>query len=115
VGANRGAELTGHGDVVRRDRHDAGVGDGELGLQRRELEVLLLVLRAVVPASEHQDERVVALKLAQPASLPRVVRQLVVGGAAPGDHVGAHGVVLSVPGGTGVTIPASRWPGRPEG
>ena len=53
--------------VVGRDRGDLGVGDGDLRVERRELEVLLVLLGAVVAAGERQDQRVVALDLAEPA------------------------------------------------
>src|SRR5436305_15089777 len=56
----------------------------------RELEVLVVLLRAVVAAREREDHRVVALDLAEGARDPVVVGQLVVGERGAGDDVGAH-------------------------
>ena len=67
LGADRRAELLAARGVVGRDRGDLRVGDGDLRIERGELEVLLVLLRAVVAARERQDQRVVALQLAEPA------------------------------------------------
>jgi hypothetical protein len=50
-----------------RDGGDLGVGDGDLGIERGQLEVLLVLFGAVVAAREGEDEGVVALQLAEPA------------------------------------------------
>ncbi len=77
--ADRGAELLRRVMVVGRDRDDLGVGHGDLRMERCELEMLLMLLRAVVAAREGEDHRVVALDLAELAERLRVVGQLVVG------------------------------------
>jgi hypothetical protein len=56
--------------VVGRDGGDSGVGDGDLGMERGELEMLLVLLRAVVTAREREDQRIVALQLAEPSWTP---------------------------------------------
>jgi hypothetical protein len=51
--------------VVGRDRGDLRVGHRDLRVERGELQVLLVLLRAVVAAREREDQRVVALQLAE--------------------------------------------------
>jgi hypothetical protein len=53
--------------VISADRHHLCIGDGHLRLEHRQLEVLLVLLRSKVAPREHQDQRVAALKLAEPA------------------------------------------------
>jgi hypothetical protein len=76
--------------LVGRDRGDLGVGHGDLRIVRGELEVLLVLLRAVVPAREREDQGIVALDLAEPAGDVLVVGKLVVGERGARDDVGAH-------------------------
>ena len=57
LGADRGAELLERVVVVGRDRGDLRVGHGDLRIERGELEVLLVLLRAVVAAREREDQR----------------------------------------------------------
>jgi hypothetical protein len=52
---------------IGRDRDRLGVGHGDLRIERGELEVLLVLLRAVVAAREHEDQGIVALQLAEPS------------------------------------------------
>ena len=59
--ADRRAELLVRVVVVRRDRGDLRVGDGDLRIERGELQMLLVLLRALVAAREREDQRVVAL------------------------------------------------------
>jgi hypothetical protein len=59
-------------------------------MERGELEVLLVLLRAVVPAREREDQGVVALELAQLSRHLRVIRQLVVRERTARDDVRAH-------------------------
>ena len=66
LGADRRAELLERVVVVGRDRGDLRVGDRDLRIERGELKVLLVLLRAVVAAREREDQRVVALQLAEP-------------------------------------------------
>ena len=53
--------------------------------------MLLVLLGAVVAAREREDQRVVALQLAEPPHGVRVVGQLVVGKDASGHDVGTYG------------------------
>ena len=93
-GADRGAELLERVVLVGRDGGDLRVGHRDLRIERGELEMLLVLLRAVVAAGEGEDQRVVALDLAEPPGDVRVVGELVVGERAAGDDVGAHGVAF---------------------
>jgi hypothetical protein len=52
--------------------------------------MLLVLLRAVMAAREREDQRVIALQLAESAQCARVVGQLVVGKGASGHDVRAH-------------------------
>jgi hypothetical protein len=92
--ADRGAELAGLDDIVGRDCHDLGVGDRDLRVRGRQLEVLQVVLRAEVTSGEHEDQRVVPLQLAQPPPHFGVIGQLVVGEGPARDDIGAHDLVL---------------------
>jgi hypothetical protein len=49
--------------LVGRDGGDLGVGDRDLRVERGQLEMLLVLLRAVVAARKSEDQRVVALDL----------------------------------------------------
>ena len=88
------AELLERVVLVGRDRGDLGVGHRDLRVEGGELEMLLVLLRAVVAAGEGEDQRVVALDLAQLRGRVRVVGQLVVGEGRAGDDVGAHADLL---------------------
>src|SRR4051812_22295883 len=81
--------------VVGRNGGDLRMRYGDLRIEGGELEMLLMFLRTVVAASEGENQRVLALQLAEPARRRRVVGQLVVGKHRPGDHVGSHQRVLS--------------------
>src|SRR5215210_5391695 len=75
---------------VGGDRGHLGVGHGELGIERGELEMLLVLPRAVVAMREREDQRIVALQLAETPEGPRVIGQLVVRERAAGCDIGAH-------------------------
>ena len=90
LGADRRAELLRRVVLVGRDRGDLRVAHGDLRIEGRELEVLLVLLRAVVAAREREDQRVVALDLAEPPRDAVLVGQLVVGEGGAGNDVGAH-------------------------
>src|SRR4051812_45737991 len=75
---------------VGRDRRQLRVGDGHLWIERGELEVLLVLLRAVVAAGEHEDQGIVALQLAEPSRDARVIGQLVLRERAAGGDIGTH-------------------------
>src|SRR6478752_1919435 len=75
---------------IGRNRDDLRVGHTHLRLERRKVEVLLVLFRAVVAARKREDQRIVALKLAERTNDVRVVGQLVVGKRAAGCDVGAH-------------------------
>src|SRR5205823_951001 len=77
-----------------RDRQDLRIGNGDLGVGGRELEVLLVVLRAVMATREHENQRVVALQLAQATTGLGVVRQLIVGEGPAWRDISAHRVLL---------------------
>jgi hypothetical protein len=91
LGTDRRAELLAGVVVVSRDRGDLGVGDGDLRIERSQLQVLLVLLGAIVAAREREDQRVIALQLAQPPHGFGVVRQLVVGKDRAGHDVGSRG------------------------
>src|SRR5215468_5254396 len=90
--AGRGAELLQRVVVVGGDGGDLGVGHGDLRVVGGQLEVLLVLFRAVVAAGEDEDQGVVALELAELAGGAGVVGQRVVGEGAAGDDVGTHGL-----------------------
>jgi hypothetical protein len=69
---------------VGRDRGDLRVRHGDLGVVGGEIQVLLMLLGAVVPAREREDQGVIALDLAELARDVLVVGQLVVGKRAAG-------------------------------
>jgi hypothetical protein len=71
--ADRRAELLQRVVLVGRDRDDLCVGDGDLGIVRGELQVLLVFLRSVVAPREQQDHRIVALQLTEPPPHARVI------------------------------------------
>ena len=77
--------------VVGGNGDDLGVGDVDLGVVGGQLEVLLVLLRAVVAAREREYQRVAALELAEPADGAGVVGQRVIGEYIAGDDVGTHG------------------------
>ena len=91
LGADRGTELLERVMLVGRDRGDLRVGDGDLRIERGELEMLLVLLRAVVAAREREDQGIVALQLAELSGDVLVVGQLVVGERGAGLDVRAHG------------------------
>jgi hypothetical protein len=84
------AELVERVTIVGRDGDDPGVRDVDLRMKRCQLQMLLMLLRTLVPTGERQDERVVALELAQPPVRAGVVEQLVIGEDSTGDDVGTH-------------------------
>ena len=47
--------------VIGGDRGDLGVGHRDLGVERGEFQMLLVLLRAVVAARKRQDQRIIAL------------------------------------------------------
>jgi hypothetical protein len=87
VRADRGPELLQRVVLVGRDRDDLRVRHRQLGLERRQLQVLLVLLRAVVPAGEREDHRVVTLELAERARHVGVIRQFIVGERGTGCDV----------------------------
>jgi hypothetical protein len=87
LGADRGPELLERVVLVGRDRGDLRVPDGDPRIERGELEVLLVLLRAVVAAGERQDQGIVALQLAEPPRDVLVIGQLVIGERAAGCDV----------------------------
>jgi hypothetical protein len=61
--------------VVGRNGDDLGVGHGDLRLERGQLEMLLVLLRAVMAAREREDHRVITLEFAERTDRVGVVRQ----------------------------------------
>src|SRR5690349_7043732 len=79
----------------RCDRDELGVGHRDLWIERGELEVLLVLLRAEHAPREREDHGIVALQVAE---LPRdalLVGQLVVRERAAGRDITSHGLLLS--------------------
>ena len=66
-GADRRAEFLQRVVLVGGDRDDLGIGHGDLRIEGSQLEVLVVLLGAVVPAGQREDQRIVALQLAEPA------------------------------------------------
>jgi hypothetical protein len=66
--ADRRAELLELVVVVGRDGDHLGVGHRDLRVERRELEVLLVLFRSEVAAREHYDQGIVALQLTERAA-----------------------------------------------
>ena len=64
--------------LVGRDRGDLGVRHSDLRVERGEFQMLLVFLWAVVAARERENQRVVALELAESAYCTRVIGQFVV-------------------------------------
>jgi hypothetical protein len=81
---------------VGRDGGNLRVGHGDLGVVGGELEVLLVLLGAVVPAGEGEDQGVLALNLAEPARKVLVIGQFVVVEGAAGGDVAAHDPLRSM-------------------
>jgi len=81
--------------VVGDDRGDLGAGHRDLGVAGRQLEVLLVLFRAVVAARQGEDQRIAALKLAQPAHRAGMVRDSVTGEGAARDDAGTHEMTAS--------------------
>ena len=52
--------------------------------------MLLVLLRAEVAAREREDQRIIALKFAEPAQRAGVIGELVVGKSGAGHDVRAH-------------------------
>ena len=69
---------------------DLRVPDGDLRIVRGQLEVLLVLLRAVMAPRQREDQRVVALELAQPAHRVGVIRQGEIRETTAGSDVGSH-------------------------
>jgi hypothetical protein len=89
-GANRGAEFLQGVMVVRGDSNDPGVSDRDLRIKRREFQVLLVFLGAVVTSRQRENQRILALQLAQLARCTQVIGKLEVGKDCPRYHIGAH-------------------------
>ena len=63
--AHRRAELLKRVMIVGGDGGHLGVGHRDLRIVSRQLEVLLVLFRAVVATSQGEDQRIAALKLAR--------------------------------------------------
>src|SRR5258705_3328258 len=76
--------------VVGGDRDNLSVRHGDLRVERREFQMLLVLLWTVVAAREREDQRIIALQLAELARIARVIGQLVVGKNASRHNVRTH-------------------------
>src|ERR1700757_1327196 len=76
--------------IVGGDRGDLSVRHGNLRIEGSEFQMLLVLLRAIVPARKREDQRIIALQLAQLAQRFSVIGQFVVGENASGGNVRAH-------------------------
>ena len=92
MGADRGAELLQRVMVIGSDGDDLGVGNGDLRVIRGELQMLLVLLRAVIAPRQREDQRVVALELAQPSHRVGVIRQSVVREGSARSDIRTHGM-----------------------
>ena len=88
VRADRQAEFLQRVMVVSRDGDDLGVGDGDLRLEGRQFQVLLMFLRTEMPPGKGEDQRIAALELAQRADRVGVIGQGVVRKDAAGPPPG---------------------------
>jgi hypothetical protein len=70
--------------IVGGNRGDLSVRHCYLRVERGELQMLLVLLWAVVATRKGEDQRIIALQLAELAQFARVIRQLVVGKTPPG-------------------------------
>jgi hypothetical protein len=75
---------------VGRDGGQPRAAHTDLRLDRSELKVLMVLLRAVVTARERQDQWVVALDLAQPSDDAILIGELVIRERRTGADVGTH-------------------------
>src|SRR6202008_4120812 len=82
--------------VVGGDGRDLGVRHSDFRVERGELQMLLVFLRAIVSARKREDQRVIALQFAEPALCICVVGQLVVRENPSGHDVRAHGWTPSI-------------------
>ena len=105
LGADRCAELFQDVMVVGGDSGDLGVGHRDLRVAGRQLEVLLVLFRAVVAARQGEDQRIAALKLAQRTHGAGVVRESVIREGAARSDVRTHGMIAS-------PLPPRVRPGR---
>ena len=90
LGADRCTKFLQRVVIVGGDRDDLSVRHGDLGVERSDFQMLLVLFRAIVAARQREDERIVALQLAEFAQFARVIGQFVVGENASGDDIRAH-------------------------
>ena len=76
--------------IVGGNRDDLSVRHCDPGIERGELQMLLVLLGTEVAPREREDQRVVALQVAEPARRACVIGQLVVGKRSSGHHVRSH-------------------------
>src|SRR6266567_6646434 len=95
LGAHRRAELLQGVMVVGSDSGDLGVGHRDLRVVGCQLEVLLVLFRAVVAARQGEDQRITALKLAELAHRPGVIRESVIREDAARPDVRTHRMTAS--------------------
>src|ERR1700757_1347189 len=76
--------------IVGGDRGDLSVRHRNLRVEGGEFQMLLVLLRAIVPARKREDQRIVALQFAELAQRFSVIGQFVVGENASGGNVRTH-------------------------
>src|SRR5262249_53071014 len=91
LGTDRRTEFLKRVVVVSGDRDDPRVSDSDLGIKCCELQMLLMLLRAVVTPRECENQRILALHLAEPPQSARIIGQFVVGKNTSGHDIRAHG------------------------
>src|SRR5579862_8205166 len=76
--------------IVGGDRGDLSVRHRNLRVEGGEFQMLLVLLRAIVPPRKREDQRIIALQFAQLAQRFSVIGQFVVGENASGGNVRTH-------------------------
>src|SRR5579864_5854442 len=76
--------------IVGGDRSDLSVRHGNLRVEGGEFQMLLVLLRAIVPPRKREDQRIVALQFAELAQRFSVIGQFVVGENASGGNIRTH-------------------------
>src|ERR1700758_3899833 len=76
--------------IVGGDGSDLSVRHRNLRVEGGEFQMLLVLLRAIVPARKREDQRIIALQFAELAQRFSVIGQFVVGENASGDNVRTH-------------------------
>src|SRR5271169_2922006 len=76
--------------IVGGDRGDLRVRHRDPRVERSEFQMLLVLLWAIVATRKRQNQRIIALQLAELARCARVIGQFVVGENASGRNIRTH-------------------------